>query len=106
MRMADCTLERLLRSKASRAASLLALLTGVVSAAPIAPVPATKVSSVRFWSLGEATRVSIEVSADFKYHSERLSDPDRIFFDIQGRPAIAEKTMHVIPVGDPLLKQI
>jgi N-acetylmuramoyl-L-alanine amidase len=107
MKMADCTLERLLHSKASRAAAVVALLSGAVPLHASAPGPPAKVTSVRFWSLGEATRVSIEVSADFKYHSERLSDPDRIFFDIQGaRPAIAEKTTHVIAVGDPLLKQI
>ncbi len=66
-----------------------------------------KVTSVRFWSLGDVTRVSIEVSSEFKVYSERLSEPDRLFFDIHGaRPAMMEKGMHVIPVGDALLKQI
>ena len=107
MKMADCTLERLLHSRTSLAIATLALLTGVVSSGASTSAPPSKVTSVRFWSLGEATRVSIEVSADFKIHSERLTDPDRIFFDIQGaRPATAEKTMHVIQVSDPLLRQI
>ncbi len=105
--MADCTLERLLHSRNSRAVTLLALLAGVVCSGASPSVAPSKVTSVHFWSLGEATRVSIEVSADFKYHAEHLSDPDRVFFDVQGaRPATAEKTMHVIPVGDQLLKQI
>ncbi len=102
--MADCISERRNRRRACAVIAALALLPpGVFAAA----ATAGKVTSVRFWSLGEVTRVSIEVSSDFKYRSERLSDPDRLFFDIQGaRPAIAEKGMHVVPVGDSLLKQI
>ena len=51
-----------------------------------------KVTAVRFWSLGDVTRISIEVSSDFKYRSDRLPDPDRLFFDIQGaRPAHESK---------------
>jgi len=62
---------------------------------------------VRFWSLGDLTRVAIEVSADFHYRSERLTNPDRLVFDIQGaRPVISTKGMHVIAVGDTLMKQI
>jgi N-acetylmuramoyl-L-alanine amidase len=53
------------------------------------------------------TRVSIEVSSDFKYYAERVPKPDRLFFDIKGaRPAMAEQKMHVIPVGDGLVHQI
>lgn len=66
-----------------------------------------KVTAVRFWSLGEVTRVAIEVSSDFHYKSDRLENPERLFFDIEGaRPAMVSKGMHVIPVGDALLKQI
>src|SRR5215471_14544923 len=67
----------------------------------------SKVTSVRYWSLGEMTRVAIEVSSDFKFHAERLSTPDRLFFDIRGaRPAMAEKQMHIIDVGDSLVRKI
>ncbi len=76
------------------------------SAATASPA-VSKVTAVRFWSLGEVTRVAIEVSADFKYRSDRLSDPDRLFFDIRGaRPVMAEKKMYTVAVGDALLKQI
>src|SRR5258708_10570593 len=67
----------------------------------------SKVTEVRFWSLGEITRVAIEVSGEFKYRSERLPNPDRLVFDIQGaKPALTSKRMHVIAVGDTLVKQI
>jgi N-acetylmuramoyl-L-alanine amidase len=113
--MADCTSER--RSSRHGAGAVwaagfaaLALLTPGVSHAgrPTQSAPAAgKVTAVRFWSLGEVTRISIEVSSDFKYRSDRLPDPDRLFFDIENaRPSIGEKKMHVVPVGDSLLKQI
>jgi N-acetylmuramoyl-L-alanine amidase len=82
------------------------LLLAVVSFAA-APRPFSKVTAVRFWSLGEMTRVAIDISAGFKFRSERLTNPDRIFFDIEGvRPDVAAKIQHTIPVGDGVLKQI
>lgn len=65
-----------------------------------------KVSAVRFWSLGEMTRVAIDVSTGFKFHSERLTNPDRLFFDIQARPEMIANGLRTIAVGDGILKQI
>jgi N-acetylmuramoyl-L-alanine amidase len=67
-----------------------------------------EVKAVRFWSLGETTRVAIEVSGEFQYRHDRLLNPDRIYFDILGaKPGFIKRaTVHVIPVGDRLLKQI
>jgi N-acetylmuramoyl-L-alanine amidase len=63
-----------------------------------------RVTAVRFWSTGETTRVAVEVSADFKYKSDSLENPPRLFFDVQdARPVMAQKS---IPVGDQTLKQI
>jgi N-acetylmuramoyl-L-alanine amidase len=122
--MADCISERRRNVRAGAAAVVLALLTGVVSdagsssssakttppktnSAKTSADTAGKVTAVRFWSLGDVTRISIEVSSEFKYRADRLPEPDRLFFDIQGaRPGMIEKGMHVIPVGDALLKQI
>jgi N-acetylmuramoyl-L-alanine amidase len=93
-----------LRSRSRLVTSFL--LLAVVSAAAGGKIP-NKISAVRFWSLGELTRVAIDVSADFKFRSERLNNPDRLFFDIQGaRPDIVAKGLHTIPVGDGILKQI
>jgi len=79
----------------------------VVSFAASSKSPASKVSAVRFWSLGDLTRVAIDVSADFKYKSDRLTNPDRLFFDIEGaKPEMIEKGLRTIPVGDGILKQI
>jgi len=85
---------------------LLAL--GVSGSAATQKTAVNKVSSVRFWSLGETTRVAIDVSDGFKYKFERLTNPDRLFFDIDGaRPDLRKGgVQHVIPVGDGILKQI
>ena len=57
--------------------------------------------------MGELTRVAIEVSSDFKYRSERLTNPDRLFFDIEGaKPEMVAKGSRLIAVGDGIVKQI
>ena len=99
--MAFCISERRSRLLAAFA------LTAAVSFGASTQAAPSKVTSVRFWSLGEVTRVAIEVSSDFRYKSDRLDNPERLFFDIQGaRPSMVSKGMHVIPVGDAILKQI
>jgi N-acetylmuramoyl-L-alanine amidase len=65
------------------------------------------VTGVRFWSLGDVTRIAIEVSSDFTFKSERLIAPERLFFDLHGaKPNLGRKGMYAIPVGDALLTQI
>jgi N-acetylmuramoyl-L-alanine amidase len=106
--MAGCTLR--LRSRSRLVASFLvvgAVCFAAASKAATNKPPAGKVSAVRFWSLGDMTRVAVEVSAGFKFHSERLTNPDRLFFDIQGaRPEMVAKGLRTIAVGDGVLKQI
>jgi N-acetylmuramoyl-L-alanine amidase len=66
-----------------------------------------KVTAVRFWSLGDVTRVAVEVSSDFTFKYNRLTDPERLFFDLSGTvPRLSERAMHTIPVNDSLLRQI
>src|SRR5208283_1008294 len=65
------------------------------------------VTAVRFWSLGDVTRVAIEATGPFTFKPERLTNPDRIFFDLPGtHPVLGHKGMSVISVGDQLLRQI
>ena len=73
------------------------------------PVSSTdgRVTDVRFFSLSDATRVAVEVTSDFEFRTDRLANPDRIFFDITGvKPARVPKGTETIPVGDALVKQI
>ncbi|MDR3701187.1 MAG: N-acetylmuramoyl-L-alanine amidase [Candidatus Sulfopaludibacter sp.] len=65
------------------------------------------VSAVRHWNLSDATRVAIEVSGDFQYHSDRLHDPERIYFDIvDSHPLIGKKPFYIESIDDKLLHRI
>ncbi len=65
------------------------------------------VTAVRFWSLGGVTRIAIETDGDFQVKSDRLDNPDRLFFDLTGtRPTLSRKCMTMIPVSDHFVRQI
>jgi N-acetylmuramoyl-L-alanine amidase len=65
------------------------------------------VTAVRFWSLGDVTRIAVETDGQFVVHSDRLDNPIRLFYDLVGtKPTLGSKAMTVIPVSDKLLRQI
>ncbi len=85
----------------------LALLGPVIPAGLPQRSDPLQVTAVRFWSLDEVTRVAIETNGEFRFHSERLQGPDRIFFDLFGaKPPDGDKGTRVISVGDKFLKRI
>ncbi len=87
------------------AGALLFLALGASLAAK--PEEPHRVTAVRFWSLSGVTRIAIETDGDFQVKSDRLDNPDRLFFDLEGtRPALGRKGMTVIPVSDHFVKQI
>src|ERR1700686_3860926 len=65
------------------------------------------VKAVRFWTLGDITRIAVETDGAFQVRSDRLENPDRLFFDLVGtQPSLGAKNLTVIPVSDRLVKQI
>jgi len=65
------------------------------------------VTAVRHWSLGGVTRVAIEVSGDFKFRTDRLHNPERIYFDIlDARPGMNSRRFYSEDLGDKLVKRI
>jgi N-acetylmuramoyl-L-alanine amidase len=65
------------------------------------------VTAVRHWSLSGVTRVAIEVSGDFKFRSDRLHNPDRIYFDIlDARPRLDSRRFYSEDLNDKLVKRI
>ncbi|MGA2271744.1 MAG: N-acetylmuramoyl-L-alanine amidase [Bryobacteraceae bacterium] len=65
------------------------------------------VTAVRHWSLSGVTRVAIEVSGDFRFRSDRLHNPERIYFDIlDARPRIDSRRFYSEDVDDKLVKRI
>lgn len=66
-----------------------------------------RVTAVRFWSLSEVTRVAVETTGEFQFHSERVHDPERVFFDIfRSRPWINGKRAYSVEVNDKRIKRI
>jgi len=53
------------------------------AAAESAPGQDSEVSHVRIWNADSYTRIIIELGGKAKYQAARISDPDRIYFDIE-----------------------
>jgi N-acetylmuramoyl-L-alanine amidase len=86
-------------------AALLSCASATIQAQDSAEV--RHVKAVRFWTLGDITRVAIEIDGDFRVRSDRLENPERLFFDLIGtRPALGSKGITVIPVSDRLVQRI
>jgi N-acetylmuramoyl-L-alanine amidase len=49
----------------------------------------------------------VEVSEDFSFRSDRVPDPDRLFFDLTNtRPRLGTRGVHTVTINDDRLKQI
>ncbi len=89
-----------------RAAAALAIFGSLLSAQP-SRSSLLSVTGVRHWQLSDVTRVAVEISGSFQYRSDRLHNPERIYFDIlNARPWIDSKRGYTEAVSDPLLKRI
>jgi N-acetylmuramoyl-L-alanine amidase len=68
---------------------------------------AHSVTAVRHWSQADTTRIAIEVSGKFEYRTERLHNPERVYFDIlNARPRIDSRRIYTEEVGDKLVSKI
>jgi len=71
------------------ALAALSLTAGMVSAQKLA------VTSLRHHSLPELTRITVELSGEFRQRHDRLSNPPRVYFDIESArigPGVARRT--------------
>ncbi|MGO9008486.1 MAG: N-acetylmuramoyl-L-alanine amidase [Bryobacteraceae bacterium] len=68
--------------------------------------PGPAVTAVRHWSMGDVTRIVVEVSGDFHYRSDRLHNPERIYFDIvNARDALGTR-FYAETITDPVAKRV
>jgi len=66
-----------------------------------------EVTAVRHSVVGSTTRITVDVTGDFAYRSDRLHDPERIFFDIyMARPRIGARNVYAQAVSDRLVSRI
>jgi N-acetylmuramoyl-L-alanine amidase len=65
------------------------------------------VTAVRHWSMADVTRVAIEVSGSFEFRTDRLHNPDRVYFDIlNSHLKIDARRFYAETVGDTVLQKI
>ncbi len=65
-----------------------------------------RVTDIRHYSTPNYTRVVIDVDGEIQYDQSRLSDPDRIFFDLKGTRLSSVLMGKTFPVEDGFLKEI
>jgi N-acetylmuramoyl-L-alanine amidase len=91
----------------TRAGAISLAMCAFAASAGVAAASELRITGIRHWSLGEVTRVAIETNGEFRYRSDRLVNPERIFFDLVGtRPATRSQKIRVSEIGDRLLKRI
>ena len=65
-----------------------------------------RVTGVRHWSTPDYTRVAIDVEQEIKFSSQRLSRPDRIFFDLRDTKLASTLVGKTFDVDDGFLTKI
>jgi N-acetylmuramoyl-L-alanine amidase len=65
-----------------------------------------RITGVRHWSTPDYTRVAIDIEQDVKFDSQRIANPDRIFFDLHGTKLASTLVGKTFDVDDGFLKKI
>src|SRR5690348_11332053 len=70
--------------------------------------PAThSVTAIRHWSLADVSRIAIEVSGEFDFRTDRLHNPERVYFDILGsRPRLGSRRIYSEEIGDKYVQRV
>ena len=66
----------------------------------------SRVTAIRHWSTPDYTRVAIDLESDIKFGSQRIANPDRIFFDLRGTKLASTLVGKTFDVDDGFLKKI
>jgi len=70
------------------------------------PARLPRVTGIRHWSTPDYTRVAIDLESEVKYGSQRIANPDRIFFDLRGTKLASTLVGKSFEVDDGFLKKI
>ena len=65
-----------------------------------------RVTGVRHWSTPDYTRVAIDIEQEVKFNSQRIANPDRIFFDLLDTKLASTLVGKTFDVDDGFLKKI
>jgi N-acetylmuramoyl-L-alanine amidase len=64
-----------------------------------------EVKDIRYWSSSDYTRVVVNLSGTIEFSKNRISKPDRLYFDLMNT-VIAKDIKTSLPVGDGILKTV
>ncbi|HXK00936.1 MAG TPA: N-acetylmuramoyl-L-alanine amidase [Verrucomicrobiae bacterium] len=65
------------------------------------------VTAIRNYSVGEITRIAIEVSGEFNYRTDRLHNPERVYFDIlNSRPRLDNRRVYAKDLDGTLVERV
>jgi N-acetylmuramoyl-L-alanine amidase len=65
-----------------------------------------RVTGIRHWSTPDYTRVAIDLESDVKFGSQRIANPERIFFDLRDTKLASTLVGKSFDVDDGFLKKI
>jgi len=65
-----------------------------------------RVKDVRYWSLPDYTRVSIDLEQDVQFDSQRIDHPERIFFDLKNARLSSHLLGQSFDIDDGLVKKV
>jgi N-acetylmuramoyl-L-alanine amidase len=94
-----------LTSSHTRKSWYLVLLLVLCAPAFLTASDKIKVKDIRYWSSENSTRIVIDLAGSVEFSRNRLSDPERLYFDIKNA-SIAKDIKTSLPIGDGILKTL
>src|ERR1700678_2478762 len=91
---------------AGSAAGVSSNVDGAESTSDVRRSALPRVTGVRHWSTPDYTRVAIDVEQEVKFGSQRIANPDRIFFDLRDTKLASTLVGKTFDVDDGFLKKI
>jgi N-acetylmuramoyl-L-alanine amidase len=74
------------------------------TAAQLAAFP--EVTGIRHWSSADSSTVVIDLQDQVQYEAHRLTDPERIYFDLPDTRLAADLFGKSLEIGDPLIQRV
>ena len=65
------------------------------------------VTAIRSWSLAEVSRIAVEISGDFRFRTDRLHNPERVYFDIlSSHPRLDARRVWSREINDRFVQRV
>ncbi len=65
-----------------------------------------RITGIRHWSSADSSTVVLDLDDQVQYEAHRLSNPDRIYFDLRDTALAADLSTKPIEIGDTMIRRI